>query len=61
MTGEREVKDVETLLTGFTEFVETAVSSIATVVTAITAQPLLLLGVFASLLGIGIGIIKRFA
>lgn len=51
---------METLLTGFSEFVETAVGSIATVVTAITAQPLLLIGVFAGLLGIGIGIIKRF-
>ena len=51
---------MSTLLTGFSDFVETAVSSITTVVTAITSEPLLLLGVFASLLGIGIGIIKRF-
>jgi hypothetical protein len=48
------------LLDGFSDFVTTAVSSISTVVSAITSQPLLLLGVFAGLLGIGIGIIKRF-
>ena len=54
------MKDVDTLLTGFSNFVDAAVSSIATVVAAITSEPLLLLGVFASLLGIGIGIIKRF-
>ena len=49
-----------TLLEGFTEFVTAAVSSITTVVGAITGEPLLLLGVFAGLLGIGIGIIRRF-
>ena len=54
------MRDLSTLLTGFSDFVETAVSSITTVVTAITSEPLLLLGVFAGLLGIGIGIIKRF-
>ena len=54
------MRNLETLLSGFSDFVETAVSSIATVVAAITGEPLLLLGVFASLLGIGIGIIRRF-
>lgn len=49
-----------TLLEGFSDFVDAAVSSIATVVGAITSQPLLLIGVFAALLGIGIGIIRRF-
>ncbi|HTO15430.1 MAG TPA: hypothetical protein VLZ83_06650 [Edaphocola sp.] len=48
------------LLEGFSDFVTAAISSITTVVGAITSEPLLLLGVFAGLLGIGIGIIRRF-
>ena len=48
------------LLEGFSDFVTAAMSSITTVVGAITGEPLLLLGVFAGLLGIGIGIIRRF-
>lgn len=48
------------LLADFTEFVEAAVGSISTVVTAITANPVLLLGVFAGLLGIGVGLIMKF-
>lgn len=51
---------MSTLLEGFADFVTTAVSSIGTVVGAITDEPLLLIGVFAGLLGLGIGIIKRF-
>lgn len=51
---------MEALLSDFTTFVTSAVSSIGTVVTAITDQPLLLIGIFAGLLGLGIGIIKRF-
>ena len=48
------------LLGGFSDFVEAAVSSISTVVTAITSNPVLLLGVFASLLGIGVSLILKF-
>jgi hypothetical protein len=51
---------MEGMLEGFSEFVDTAVSSITTVAGAITSHPLLLIGVFAGLLGIGISIIKRF-
>ena len=48
------------LLGDFSDFVEAAVSSISTVVTAITSHPVLLLGVFASLLGIGVSLILKF-
>jgi len=48
------------LLGGFSDFVDAAVSSISTVVTAITSNPVLLLGVFASLLGIGVSLILKF-
>lgn len=51
---------METLLTDFGAFTSTIVSVIGTVVTAVVAQPLLLIGVFAGLLLLGVGLVKRF-
>lgn len=51
---------MSTLLTGFTDFCTTVIGVIGDVVTEVVAQPLLLIGVFAGLLFMGVGLIKKF-
>lgn len=50
---------METLLTSVTAVVTGAISWLSSVVVAITANPLLLLFVLVSLVGLGIGLLKR--
>lgn len=47
------------ILADVTSFVNSAVSWVTTFCTAITGQPLLLLFVITSFVGIGVGLIKR--
>ena len=47
------------ILTAVTSLVNAAVSWITTFCTAITGQPLLLLFVITSFVGLGVGLIKR--
>lgn len=48
------------LLTDFAAFCTAIIAVIGDVVTEVVAQPLLLLGVFAGLLFLGVGLVKRF-
>lgn len=49
-----------TLLTGFTDFCSSVIGVISDVITEVVTQPLLLIGVFAGLLFMGVGLIKKF-
>lgn len=48
------------ILTNFGLFVTSIIGTIGDIVTEVVAQPLLLLGVFAGLLFLGVGLVKRF-
>jgi len=55
-----ELTPMETIFADFGTFVTTALSSITEVLGVVTSEPLLLIGIFAGLLGLGIGLLRKF-